>query len=186
MAKQQAGEDTPRRRGKTDRSKDEAPEELASHFDLDLWPVVPEQNRPRRVIFDTLYPRDIDALAARGYEVVLLRLLPRRTPEEDDAYLVTLMQGVSDGTVALSKGRSEGLSAELKARTYGTKKELKRRVGLAANADLKRILDWNESRHKFGGNTTMVSPEHVQAFLKRAAEDTARVAALEQKAGKKR
>lgn len=186
MTKHEAGEDDPRRRGKTDRAEEPSPEQAASVFDLDYWPTVPEENRPRRVIFDTLREQDVAALASRGYEVVLLRLLPRRTPEEDDQYLVTLMQGVSDGTIALSKGRSEGLNAELRSRTYGTKKELKRRASEAKTDDVRQILDWQDSRHRFAENTTMLDPMEVQRFLKRVAEENAKVAALETRKGKKK
>lgn len=181
MAKQEAGESQPRRRGKADRAQAVTPEEQASHFNLDYWPEVPKESRPRKIIFDTLRVQDIAALESRGYDVVLLRLLPRRTPEEDDQYLVTLMQGVSDGTVVLDKGRSEGLSAELRSRTYGTKKELKRRDGATKTDDIRQILAWQDSRHRFTENTTMLDPADVQRFLRRVAEENAKVDALSRK-----
>lgn len=181
MAKHEAGESQPRRRGKADRAEAPTPEEQASHFNLDYWPEVPQESRPRKVIFDTLRQVDAEALQSRGYDVVLLRLMPRRSDVEDQQYLITLMQGVSDGTVALDKGRSEALSAELRARQLGGKKELKRRDGAAKTDDVRQILAWQDSRHRFTENTTMLDPADVQRFLRRVAEENARADAMSKK-----
>lgn len=155
-------------------SKPDRPEEVehpgfaeTGDLNLEYWPLVPEESRPRKVIFDTLRQLDIDALLARGYEPVLLRLLPRRSPAEDDAFFIALMQGVSEGTVFMSKSRSEGLTAELRSRQYGAKKELRRKSAAVDKTSLAGILGWADSRHTFGKATTMLTPELVAEYERR-------------------
>ena len=165
--------DAPPAESKPDRPQVPAPE---GELDLAYWPEVPEDSRPRKVVFDTLRATDVSALTARGYEPVLLRLLPRRNAAEDDAFFIALMQGVSEGTVLMSKGRSEGLAAELRSRQYGAKKELKRKSGVVDKTSLAGILSWADSRHTFGKATTMLTPEDVAEYertvlaARRAAE----------------
>jgi hypothetical protein len=153
---------------------DRAEAEIAaakSHLDLDLFPEVPAEARPRVLIFDVLRASEIEALRARGYEPRLLRLLPRRTPEEDQAFFLALLQGVTEGTIFLSKSRESGLFYELKARRFLDKKELERvRETAADDASVADLLNWGASRHAFGLGTTMLDPEDIASWARRVQE----------------
>ena len=145
-----------------------APTELPEPtLNLDQFPFVPNEARPRKISFDFLPPVDVGALEKRGYKVVLLRALPRETARDKIEFLLAMLQGVTDGTVEMSKQRGEATFLEMKARGLfadrtGTLVLTAKQVG----ADVQAILDWDDSRHTLAGNTTIVPTEQIEELAR--------------------
>ena len=150
-----------------DISQTEPTDSASLTIDISMFPPVPEEYRPRDLIFDTLTTEDIAALQKNGYAPILLRWLPRRTEAEDGLWLARLMQGVTEGTVVLDRPRGVALELELKVRKvlYEKGGKLKQEEKKIATSPLDD-LNWTPSRHVFAGNTTLVEPEKIAAFVK--------------------
>ncbi len=140
-------------------------------LDMAEWPVVPAAAQPREVVFDTLTQDDLVMLRRRGYAPVLLRILPRKTELDDQRWREYFLLGVAEGTVMLTKEREEGLYYDLKAHGHLDRRQLTGRTqNQEQKASLESLLNWGGSRHAFKGNTTIVSPEKVAAFVQAAEE----------------
>lgn len=161
----------------TSKTRSEPPIEIESVLNLDLFPPVPKDARPREIVFDTLPSIDVDALSARGYKPILMRWLPRRNQVEDLQWLARLMQGAAEGTIAVSKERLGALRLEL-----DTKRLLSDKAAPLNIHDQRTVddtnplagLEWGETQHTFRGNTTQVAPEKVYEFVREAAQHAAK------------
>jgi hypothetical protein len=136
-------------------------------FDLERFPAVPKQYRPRELVFDTLSEDEIKELRKRGYDVTLLRWLPRRNDTEAALFVQKFMMGLLDGTLVVTKARLEGLHYELQTRGFLGKDG----VNWAAvvkdevkDESVAAILGWGETRHKIGAST-MMEPERMKKFM---------------------
>lgn len=136
-------------------------------LDLDMFPFIPKDTAPRKIVFDHLPPVDVGALERRGYKVALLRALPRESARDNIDFLLSLLQGVTDGTVEMSKQRGEATFLEMKARGLfadrtGTLVLTAKQVG----EDVQSILDWGDSRHTLAGNTTIVPTQQIEELAR--------------------
>lgn len=138
---------------------------------LDEFPYVEAADRPRPVVFVSLSPITVDALKMRGYQAILLRTMPRRSREEDLAWIGRLLQGVTEGTVKLTKDQLDGLFYELKVqKLFSDRREAPNlREAKRDDTSIEELLDWDRSRHALG-DTTAQTPEKVAEFVKKVYE----------------
>ena len=118
------------------------------------FPVVPKAARPRRLVFRSVSEGETAKLAEKGYEVVELLTLPRRTPVESREYISALLQGVSDGTIMISKQEYEAVELEAKILGMLAKDGADRdgALKLEVGKTLAKALDWKHSRHTLRDN----------------------------------
>jgi hypothetical protein len=126
------------------------------NFDIDQYPVVPTENRPRPLFFNTLSPDIRHSLVERGYGVMLLNELPRGTPTAERNYLLAKAQAIEEGTIDSGRGVLRVLELQMRAQGMLDKKSFN--VQVKANLEgkeLEDVLNWSSSRHTLAGNTTM-------------------------------
>lgn len=132
--------------------------ESASTIDVDRFPPLPEEARPRELFFNsTLSPLDEAALRGRGYEPVQLITLPRRTDQEQGIYFLKKLQGLEEGTC--EGGEEERMRTRLGMEAYGLLNNKSVRLNLNVDVkehDIKALLTFGQDRHTLRGNTTIV------------------------------
>lgn len=132
-------------------------------IEYNLFPIVKTK---RRVFFELLSESDAEELASRGYDPVVLMSLPRETERDHQNYLFALLQGMTEGTVPFNKQRLDAAELELKARKMFLADYAP--VGEAtAPTDIEAVWNWEPSRHTIQGNTTIVTPENVDAAARK-------------------
>lgn len=148
---------------------------------IDDWmadfPDVPTQYRPRKIILESVTTGNLCTLQNRGYEVVNLRTLPRGRGNEKEEinWLLTLLQGVSDGTVNMSKSRNDAINLEMKARgMLGTRPLNYDEAVKKKSKTLDDIMNWSDSRHQLQGVTTTVEPEKMLKLMQGIAKENTR------------
>jgi len=124
------------------------------------WP----QADGRQVVFNILHEDDVAFLVERGYEVILLRTLRLRTPQDVIEYNRHLLRGTIDGTVILSKPQAEALELDMRHRQMLAKVSFEFKQPLGADAPVKEILGWDKSRHTLD-NTTVVNQAEMQQLV---------------------
>lgn len=131
----------------------------AAYVNLDGFPPVPVEARPRRVYLQILSPLDMEALRGRGYEPMSLLQLPRGTPEHEAFYLLARAQAIEEGTYGVTKEQVQALELQMKAHGMLTSKGVQLRVALTGNVkDAEDILkSWGSSRHTLRGNSTVTA-----------------------------
>lgn len=137
---------------------------------MDLFPPVPEEHRPRELIFDRLHPIDVDCLQRNGYSPVLLCTLPLRNDVEAYEYNRFLLRGVIDGTVTMNKERAEALNLDMRHRGMLKNINMNLSTSLTNKEDMKTILDWSPSKHAIG-STTVVPQKQVIDFVEAVREN---------------
>lgn len=158
----------------------------AAYVNLELFPEVPEEARPRIVYFKLVSALDRAALKERGYIGVCLMELPRGTPEQEIAYLMAKTQGIEEGTLHVTDNELHALELEMKAYNLLSQKHMVVRFNFSDKQKHKSLDDifatWKNSRHTLRGNSTvegMQLPELRRKELvtgqgKRPKGDTAR------------
>lgn len=140
-----------------------------SDFELERkhFPLVPLENRPREIVFDVLSDEAVEWLRGRGYAPILLRTLPRSTDKDEQRYFMLMMQGIAEATIKIDKSRETGIMFELRSRGYLGDRLLEKSADRATReGGVRELLAWGQSRHSFAGNTTIVEPEKVAAFVR--------------------
>ncbi len=128
----------------------------STHINLDLFPELPEANRPRALYFSNPLPAlEVGALVRRGYEPVQLITLPRRTEREHQEYLLARAQGLTEGTIQASEEDRFRLRLEMEAHGLFKNTGVSVKVNLKGD-DMKALFNWEPSRHTLRGNTTIV------------------------------
>lgn len=129
-----------------------------SWLDLQAFPIVPPDARPRALYFSReLMAIDTAGLQARGYEVVNVLALPRRTDPEHRVYLLAKAQGIEEGTIPA--GEEDRFRLQLEMQAYGLMNNKSTRINLNVSVDahdIKKMLDWGKDRHTLRDNTTIV------------------------------
>ena len=124
-------------------------------MDLDYFPKVDLINRPRVLYFSAMPEQVmIDALHARGYEVVSIMTLPRRSTREHQEYMLARAQGMTEGTINASEEDRFRLRLEMDAHGLFKNNGVSVKVSLNGS-DLKQLFNWAPSRHTLVENTTM-------------------------------
>lgn len=164
-----------------------------AYVDMEAFPEVPVEARPRSVYFRKVSALDRAALKNHGYAPVCLMELPRGTPEQEIAYLMAKMQGVEEGTVVVGDNELKALEIEMKAYNLLSQKHMVVRFNFSDRQKHKSLDDifatWKNSRHTLRGNSTvqgMQLPEISRKELvsgqgKRPKGDTARAKAKKAK-----
>ena len=157
-----------------------------SDFDVNLFPDVPQEVRPRSVYFKVLLPLVREILQGKGYAPACLFELPRSTPEQEQAYLMAKCQGIEEGTIIASEEEVHALELEMKAYNMLAQKHIVMRFDAGTKQKHKSLDEvfgsWKNSRHTLRGNSTvetMQLPELRRKELtsgtgKRPKGDTAR------------
>lgn len=131
---------------------------MPQDVELDSFPSVPVDNRPRPLYFDLeLTKLSEESLKLRGYEIIQLKTLPRRNDAEHMRYLLARLAGIDEGTVIAAKEDRLRLALELQA--YGMLNPKTTRVNLNVTGSVKElhaILGWERNRHTLRDNTTIV------------------------------
>lgn len=158
----------------------------SAYVDLEVFPEVPTEARPRAVYFKMLTLLDRTALKNRGYIPTCLLELPRGTPEQEVAYLMAKVQGIEEGTIIASEAEVKALELEMKAYNLLSQKHVVVRFNLGEKQKGKSLEEvfntWQSSRHTLRGNSTIAAmqlPELRRKDLptgegKRPRGDTAR------------
>lgn len=127
-------------------------------LDLARFPEVPLDHRPRELFFDRpLSLLESETLLDRGYAVVQIITLPRRSDAEQTSFLLAKAQGLEEGTLYMSDDAQEALWREMQS--YGLFQRRQGRMNLNVNVsgkDLKDLLGWSKSRHTLRDNSTVV------------------------------
>lgn len=128
----------------------------AAFVDLECFPEVPPDVRPRRVYFPKLSILDRETLRARGYDPMTLFELPRGG-ENEIAYLRAKAQAIEEGTVTADKLTVAALELQMKNNNMLSQKHMAVNVKLSAKlADVEGLLkSWGQSRHTLRGNSTV-------------------------------
>lgn len=131
----------------------------AAWINLDGFPPVPVEARPRRIYLQILSPLDAEALRGRGYDPMSLLQLPRGTPEHESTYLLARAQAIEEGTYVADKPQMRALELQMKANGMLTSKGVQLRVALTGDVkDAEGILkNWGASRHTLRGNSTVTA-----------------------------
>jgi hypothetical protein len=119
-------------------------------FDFDDLPVVPEDQRPRRLYVAQTLSSDAQLGAkARGWEVIDVRVLPSFSMEERRTAVLAYLEGSRCGSLALARSQLDALELEAKAcgilGTKGLDEKPKEEID---EEDLLALLPQNSSRVK--------------------------------------
>jgi hypothetical protein len=122
----------------------------------DLFPLVQEDDRPRRLYFEILRENDRQLLVEKGYDPVALMTLPRRNSYENQVYLLAKAQGIEEGTVWASSESRRQLELSMQAYQMLHSKSVNVNMNIEGTKDdLREVLSWQQSRHTLRGNTTV-------------------------------
>jgi len=154
---------------------------------LDLFPEIPEEARPRRIYVGAITQLDSLALRQRGYEPTPLLTLPRSTQRENIEYLYAKAQAIEEGTLAASAEERRQLALSMQA--YGMLKDVQMRVNMDIGSEsVAEILDWQKSRHTLRGQTTLVDATGMlteEEFIAKQEEASRKLEAAKTRAREK-
>jgi hypothetical protein len=95
--------------------------------DLLSWPVVPKDQRPRKMyVRHYVEPDDEMALKEQGWEIIDVRLMPQATASDYEARIKAQLEGINLGSILPEKNGLKYL--ELEARTYAMLLQKERQV----------------------------------------------------------
>lgn len=130
----------------------------AASLDLDGFPIVADEDRPRELYFNkSLSELDEAALKNRGYWPRYLMAMPRRSEAEQRVYLLAKAQGIEEKTIWATPDDLDELRLEMQA--YGLFNQKSTRLSLNVKVgqdDVKQLLSWGKDRHTLRDNTTIV------------------------------
>ena len=133
--------------------------------DVNNYPSVPIEFRPRGLYFEHLDSDSVKNLEGKGYEVIMLCTLPRNTTYEELYYLRCKARGIEEGTVKVSEQQSGMLkllfkSAGLLDENRGGRSEDKSSVKrMSEIEDL--LKDFDVSRHTVDSSTIGLTKEEM-------------------------
>ncbi len=124
----------------------------------DDYPELPFDARPRRLFFEQSPPElDKLALERKGYEVVLLITMPRRSKVEHHEYLLARAQGITEKTIEADEEDRFRLRLEMEAHGLFKGGGVNVRLNLTGAEDFKALFSWDPSRHTLKGTTTIAA-----------------------------
>lgn len=162
--------------------KTPAPNTEEFQLDMDLWPIQPRLNAPRRIYYrGTFSKEEVAELKKRGYDPVDLITLPRDNDDEHRLYLLAKAQAMEEGTIVTTNEERRQLSLNMAAFGLLKSKDLALDLRTTSGAtDVDVILDWQKSRHTFRDNSTVDlvgrTPEELREYTHKAVEEARRKA----------